>query len=99
MNIYRGLGDRIGTSEARELAEQLVAWHDAMVRHLRVVSARRGATCLDECPHDEATLLWSAAQLTFGTRAKDLTFLRSHAQGSRTSTVRRGRDQVNEIRA
>lgn len=31
MNMYRALGDGIGTSEAREPAEQLVAWHDAMV--------------------------------------------------------------------
>jgi hypothetical protein len=99
MNVYRVFGDRIGTSEARELAEQLVAWHDAMVRHLRVVGARRSAKCLDECPHEEATVLWSAAQQTFGTKAKDFAFLRSHGQGSRTSTMRRVREQAAEIRA
>ena len=99
MNIYRVLGDRIGTSEARELAEQLVAWHDAMVKHLRVVSSRRDATCLDDCPHHEATLLWSAAQQTFGAKAKDLAFLRSHGQGTRMSTIPRVRDQAAEIRA
>jgi hypothetical protein len=77
MNIYRVLGDRIGTSEARELAEQLVAWHDAMVKHLRVMSARRDATCRDDCPHGEAALLWSAAQQTFGAKVKDLAFLRA----------------------
>jgi hypothetical protein len=99
MNIYRVLGDRIGTSEARELAEQLVAWHDAMVKHLRVVSSHRGATCLDDCPHDEAMLLWSAAQRVFGSKAKDLAFLRSHGHGPRTSTVTRVRDQAAEIRA
>jgi hypothetical protein len=99
MNIYRVLGDRIGTGEARELAEQLVAWHDAMVKHLRVVGSRRHATCLDDCPHDEATLLWPAAQHTFGAGAKDLMFLRSHGQRARTSTVTRVRDQAAEIRA
>ena len=99
MNMYRVLGGHVGTSEARELAEQLVTWHDAMVKHLRVVSSRRGVKCLDDCPHDEATLLWSAAQQTFGTRAKDLTFLRSHGQGPRRSTMPRVRDRAAEIRA
>src|SRR5687768_9038183 len=37
MNVYRILGDYVGTSEARVLAEQLVAWHDSMVKHLRIV--------------------------------------------------------------
>jgi len=99
MNMYRVLGDHVGTSEAGELAEQLVAWHDAMVKHLRVVDSRRDATCLDDCPHHEAMQLWSAAQQTFGTRANDLTFLRSHGQGPRTSTIPRVRDRAAEIRA
>jgi hypothetical protein len=99
MNIYRVLGDRIGTCEARELAEQLVVWHDAMVKHLRVATLRRGATCRDDCPHDEATLLWSATQQTFGTKAKDLTFLREHGGRPRTSTMPHVRDHAAEIRA
>ena len=45
MNIYRRLGDQVATSEARELAEQLVAWHDAMVKHLRVLDSRQDARC------------------------------------------------------
>ena len=54
MNTYRLLGDHVGTNEARELAEQLVAWHDAMVRHLRVVGPQDEAKCLEDCPHEEA---------------------------------------------
>lgn len=87
MNTYRILGDQVGTSEARELAEQIVAWHDAMVRHLRVVGPRRGVKCVEDCPHEEATLLWSAAQGVFGGRANDLAFLRSHGQGHRSSRL------------
>jgi hypothetical protein len=99
MNVYRVLGDRIGTSEARELAEQLVAWHDAMVKHLRVVGSRGRARCFDECPHEDATILWSAAQHTFGTEAKGLAFLRWHGQGSRTPTTIGVRERAAEIRA
>jgi hypothetical protein len=51
-----------------------------MVRHLRVV--RRGVNCIEDCPHEEAPRLWSAAQSIFGTRANDLAFLRSHGQGA-----------------
>lgn len=42
VNIYRNLGDRVGTLEARELAAQPVAWHDAMVNHVRVADATTG---------------------------------------------------------
>jgi hypothetical protein len=87
MNTYRILGDNVGTTEARVLAEQLVAWHDSMVKHLRVVGPRRGPDCADDCPHDEAAVLWSAARTTFGDRAEDLRFLRSHGQGRWTAGV------------
>ena len=97
MNIYRVLGDGVGTSEARELAEQLVAWHDAMVKHLRIVGPRRGPKCAEDCPHAEAVLLWSAAQDAFGTKAKGLTFLRSHGQGRRPSTTSVPRDRAAEL--
>lgn len=80
MNMYRILGDSVGTSEARVLAEQLVTWHDSMVKHARVVGGRSGTACADDCPHDEAAALWVAAQTMFGARAVDLTFLRSHGQ-------------------
>ncbi|HEY8537124.1 MAG TPA: hypothetical protein VIL25_11760 [Vicinamibacterales bacterium] len=78
MNMYRAIGERIGTLEARELAEQLVAWHDAMVKHLRLVE-RRAADCEDGCPHEEARVLWNAARRVFGeATAASLTFLRRH---------------------
>jgi hypothetical protein len=100
MNIYRVLGDRIGTSEARELAQQLVAWHDAMVNHLRVVAARATAKCTDDCPHVEAGVLWTAAQEVFGASARQLEFLRSHGQPPRrASTFAPARDRAAEIGA
>jgi hypothetical protein len=78
MNVYRILGDRIGTSEARELAQQLIAWHDAMVKHLRRVGSVATATCADDCPHVEAGVLWTAAQDVLGAGARQLEFLRAH---------------------
>jgi hypothetical protein len=77
MNMYRALGDRIGTLEARDLAQQLVEWHDTMVRHLRV-TAQQPRRCADGCPHDEARALWLAASSVFGDGAAALAFLRQH---------------------
>ena len=77
MNMYRALGDRIGTSDARDLAQQLVRWHDAMVTHLRVMT-QHGRRCTDGCPHEEARGLWSAALDIFGSDASSLTFLQRH---------------------
>jgi hypothetical protein len=98
MNIYRRLGDRIATSEARELAEQLVAWHDAMVKHLRVLDAPRGARCAEGCPHEEAASLWAAAHRAFGEEALMLAFLRAHGQPKRRSTTAYLRDRAAEMR-
>jgi hypothetical protein len=98
MNIYRVLGDRIGTSEARELAQQLVAWHDAMVKHLRVIGTRPTLQCADGCPHEEAGALWTAAQEILGAGARQLEFLRSHGQPRRTSARPAAQDRVAEIR-
>ena len=98
MNIYRRLGDQIATSEARELAEQLVAWHDAMVKHLRVLGSRQDAHCGEDCPHEDAASLWTAAQQTFGARARELTFLRSHRQARRLVTSPHLRDRAAEMR-
>ena len=81
MNIYRNLGDRVGALEGRELAEQLVAWHDAMVKHVRVAGRRRGHGCEDGCPHDAALILWSSALAVFGEEANQLVFLRTHGRG------------------
>ena len=98
MNIYRRLGDQVATPEARELAEQLVAWHDAMVKHVRVLGSRHDAQCGEDCPHDEAASLWTAAQRTFGARARDLMFLRSHGQAKRLTTAAHVRDRAAEVR-
>ena len=86
MHTYWHLGDQVGTNEARELAKQLVAWHDAMVRHLRVVNRRSGVACSEDCPHERAALLWSTAQAVFGERSDDLTFLRSHGHAAPSPT-------------
>jgi len=53
-----------------------------MVRHLRVVGARQGVKCGEDCPHEEAAQLWSAAQSIFGAGAKNLAFLRSHGHAA-----------------
>jgi hypothetical protein len=98
MNIYRRLGDQVATAEARELAEQLVAWHDAMVKHVRVLGSRHDARCGEDCPHEEAASLWTAAQKTFGGRARDLVFLRSHGRQQRLTTAAHMRDRAAEAR-
>jgi hypothetical protein len=99
MNIYRVIGDRIGTSEARELAEQLVAWHDAMVKHLRISASRATAHCADDCPHEAAAVLWTAAQEILGASARQLEFLRSHGQRRGVSTLSVTRDRAAEMGA
>ena len=88
MHLYLHLGDQVGTLEARELAQQLAAWHDAMVKHVRVAGPRRLPTCHDECPHREAGVLWAAAEQTFGERAQELIFLRTHGQRARLAPPR-----------
>lgn len=83
MNPYVMLGSGIGTSEAASLSARLAAWHDEMVAHERRLRTGRTAdTCDDECPHVEARTLWAEALATFGTRASELTFLRSRAIGA-----------------
>ena len=75
--MYRIVGDLIGTPEARDFAEQLVVWHDSMVKHARVVNLR-GAACTDDCPHAQARVLWPAACHLFGNEAGRLVFLQAH---------------------
>lgn len=99
MNIYRNLSDRVGTLEARDLAQRLVAWHDAMVKHLRVVGDRATAQCADDCPHTEAGVLWADAQNILGGDARQLAFLRSHGQPRRGSTFTVARDRAAEMGA
>ena len=98
MNIYRRLGDEVATIEARAVAEQLVAWHDAMVKHLRVLTSREDARCGEDCPHDDAASLWVTAEAIFGARARQLVFLRSHARSRRQVTAPLERERAAEIR-
>jgi hypothetical protein len=80
MNTYQMLGERVGTPEARDLAVQLRAWHDAMVTHLRLLK-RGGGGCHDECPHADARTLWPMALDVMGPLAASLEFLRVHGGG------------------
>lgn len=82
MNPYVRAGSGIGTNEAASLTARLSAWHDAAVAHeRRLRHGRSGEMCHDECPHAEATMLWSEAVSTFGDRAAELRFLRSRGAG------------------
>lgn len=80
MNVYRMIGHKVGTPEARELAERLSLWHDAMVAHERA-TGRAATSCDEECPHAEAVSLWQEASITLEARAAELNFLQSRAQG------------------
>lgn len=82
MHLYKTLACQVGTHEARELADRLAGWHDAMVNHerqLRLDGATGG--CSTPCPHDDARELWEEARLMFGSGAGNLEFLRSRARG------------------
>lgn len=84
MNLY-GLVDT-GAGMATDLSARLRAWHDAMVAHERRRRTRpTDEVCDDECPHAEARDLWVAAREVLGDRARDLTFLRTKAEGGRAS--------------
>lgn len=78
MNPYAMLGS--GTNDASSLSARLSAWHDAMVAHeRRLRMGGTGDACDEECPHAEAPLLWAEAVAMVGSRANELTFLRSRA--------------------
>lgn len=81
MNLYRVLGEQVGTKAARELADRLLAWHDAMVAHERRLQNRFDGDCAEDCPHVEARSLWAEAVDTFGRRAEELVFLVRHGAG------------------
>lgn len=84
MNVYRMIGNNVGTPEALDLAGRLSSWHDAMVSHERTGD---GTACDDECPHADAGPLWQEAVLTFGAKADELRFLRSRG-GARSAPSR-----------
>lgn len=87
MNLYRMMGNTVGTPEALELAERLASWHDAMVAHERSAPSR--SACDEDCPHEEARVFWEEAQLTFGERASELVFLRSRGMRLHRGVPRR----------
>lgn len=89
MNPYARLSSGSDVPGAADLCERLSAWHDAMVEHERRLRARRDADACDEdCPHAEATALWSDAVAILGDRAATLTFLRGHGDVEFRSAAR-----------
>jgi hypothetical protein len=83
MNPYAIADLASGTADTGSLRARLVAWHDAMVAHERRLRSDPTAdVCGDECPHVEATALWREAAALLGSRAGELTFLRSRALGA-----------------
>jgi hypothetical protein len=99
MNPYLMLGSGFGTNEATSLSVRLSTWHDAMVAHeRRLRTGRTSDVCNDECPHAEARILWSEALATFGSRAHELTFLRSRAKESarRSTAGAAAREPISE---
>ena len=72
-----------GDVVAADLVDDLCAWHDRMVAHLRRhgAAARGACACpdLDRCPAEQAADLWLRADRQFGAAAASLTFLRAHA--------------------
>ena len=81
MNLYTFVASRVGSPEAQALSLRLAAWHDAMVAHDRRLSnGGTGSVCDDDCPHEEARLLWAEALAVFGDGAAECEFLRSHGE-------------------
>ena len=89
MNPYAIADLASGTADAASLRARLQAWHDAMVTHERLLRVDPATgRCDDECPHAEAAALWREAAALLGSRASELTFLRSRALGAGTSPNR-----------
>jgi hypothetical protein len=90
MTPYAIVGSGLGTAEATSLRARLMAWHDAMVMHERRLRLRHAADgCDDECPHVEARALWAEVSALLGTRAGELTFLRSRALNGHAGSAKR----------
>ena len=89
MNPYAIASLGTDSADAASLRARLQAWHDAMVTHERRLRADPAADlCDDECPHVAATTLWREAAALLGSRATELTFLRSRALGAGISPNR-----------
>lgn len=72
----------VSAADAADLIDDLCAWHDRMVAHVRRHGAATGCSCedADECPRRQAVSLWAQASRELGDAAKSLTFLRQHAE-------------------
>lgn len=89
MNPYAIADLATAAADAASLRARLQAWHDAMVTHERRLRADPATDlCDDECPHVEASALWREAAALLGSRASELTFLRSRALGAGISPNR-----------
>jgi len=77
MSLYRAVANVVGTREARDMAQRLAAWHDAMVRHRRRAGDEAGPSCDVDCPHEQAEPLWMEALEVYGDRALEFAFLRT----------------------
>ena len=82
LTVYRSIANAVGTREACDLAHRLAAWHDAMVIHRRRAGEVTGASCDVDCPHEEAGSLWQEALETYGERAHEFAFLRTHGMAA-----------------
>jgi len=87
-DVYQQMASKIGSAEAVDLASELTAWHDAMVKHRRQLANTGGDPDHhepdeddDECPHSMAPGLWTRAKAVFGEEAETLHFLRDAADG------------------
>jgi hypothetical protein len=76
MSLYRSVATAVGTREARDLAQRLAVWHDAMVMHRRAGN-EAGPSCDVDCPHEQAESLWLEALEVYGERAREFAFLRT----------------------
>lgn len=91
MTLYNLLAARVGSLEARMLADQLSAWHDDMVLHRRRALRDPGSEpCSGDCPFHAAPHFWHQARRVFGRSADELLFLRSVASPSTGRAPARG---------
>jgi hypothetical protein len=83
VDVYRQVANRVGGNQALLLAQELRAWHDAMVSHQRTLTrlgfSPHACREWDDCAHGLARELWRRAVTTFGDDADALSFLRESA--------------------
>jgi hypothetical protein len=83
IDAYHQIANKVGSQEAHDLASELAAWHDAMVKHRRQLVSTGGDPDrhppVEDCPHALAPALWKRATQVFGSDAEMLVFLRDSA--------------------